>query len=171
MTEAPKTRLAAVMPAIIVGRNFVIGWAPPKRRCYKSQVRLYPRPFSGNFAVSGGLTKPNAHNYTHIQDKFRSLVSQGRNEPRAMLGRHCQDYPMYTIVAASQKGGSGKTTLSGHLAVEATRAGAGEIALIDTDPQGSLAAWWNARTAPTPRFVEARLPDLEEALPPLNRAA
>ena len=26
---------------------------------------------------------------------------------------------MYTIVAASQKGGSGKTTLSGHLAVEA----------------------------------------------------
>jgi chromosome partitioning protein len=30
---------------------------------------------------------------------------------------------MYTIVAASQKGGSGKTTLSGHLAVEASRAG------------------------------------------------
>ena len=26
---------------------------------------------------------------------------------------------MYTLVMASQKGGSGKTTLSGHLAVEA----------------------------------------------------
>ena len=52
---------------------------------------------------------------------------------------------MYTIVAASQKGGSGKTTLSGHLAVEATRAGNGEIALIDTDPQGSLTEWWDAR--------------------------
>ena len=77
---------------------------------------------------------------------------------------------MYTIVAASQKGGSGKTTLSGHLAVEAARAGTGEIALIDTDPQGSLAAWWNARTAPTPRFVKAGLPDLEEALAGLNRA-
>src|SRR6478752_1923091 len=77
---------------------------------------------------------------------------------------------MYTIVAASQKGGSGKTTLSGHLAVEAARAGTGEIALIDTDPQGSLAAWWNARTAPTPRFVKAGLPDLEEALAALDRA-
>jgi len=77
---------------------------------------------------------------------------------------------MYTIVAASQKGGSGKTTLSGHLAVEAARAGAGEIALIDTDPQGSLAHWWNARRAPTPHFVKAGLPDLERALAGLQQA-
>jgi len=77
---------------------------------------------------------------------------------------------MYTIVAASQKGGSGKTTLSGHLAVEAARAGAGEIALIDTDPQGSLAHWWNARRAPTPHFVKAGLPDLEQALAGLEQA-
>ena len=63
---------------------------------------------------------------------------------------------MYTIVAASQKGGSGKTTLSGHLAVEASRAGAGEIALIDTDPQGSLAAWWNARNSPQGRISSRR---------------
>ena len=76
---------------------------------------------------------------------------------------------MYTIVAASQKGGSGKTTLSGHLAVEASRAGAGEIALIDTDPQGSLAHWWNAREAPEPRFVKAGLPDLDQALEGLRR--
>jgi len=77
---------------------------------------------------------------------------------------------MYTIVAASQKGGSGKTTLSGHLAVEAARAGAGEIALIDTDPQGSLAHWWNARRAPTPHFIRAGLPDLEAALAGLEQA-
>ena len=77
---------------------------------------------------------------------------------------------MYTIVCASQKGGSGKTTLSGHLAVEASRAGAGEIALIDTDPQGSLAAWWNARQAPTPHFVKAGIADLEEALLGLHQA-
>jgi len=76
---------------------------------------------------------------------------------------------MYTIVAASQKGGSGKTTLSGHLAVEASRAGQGEIALIDTDPQGSLAHWWNARQAPEPRFVKAGLPDLDHALEGLRR--
>ena len=77
---------------------------------------------------------------------------------------------MYTIVAASQKGGSGKTTLSGHLAVEAARSGAGEIALIDTDPQGSLAAWWNAREAPTPHFVKAGMADLEDALAGLHQA-
>lgn len=76
---------------------------------------------------------------------------------------------MYTIVAASQKGGSGKTTLSGHLAVEAQRSGAGAIALIDTDPQGSLAHWWNARQAPEPHFVKAGMPDLEETLAGLAR--
>lgn len=76
---------------------------------------------------------------------------------------------MYTIVAASQKGGSGKTTLSGHLAVEAVRQGAGEIALIDTDPQGSLAHWWNTRQAPAPHFVRAGLPDLENVLAELDR--
>jgi chromosome partitioning protein len=77
---------------------------------------------------------------------------------------------MYTIVAASQKGGSGKTTLSGHLAVEASRSGAGEIALIDTDPQGSLAHWWNARQAPAPHFVKAGLLELDEALANLARS-
>lgn len=76
---------------------------------------------------------------------------------------------MYTIVAASQKGGSGKTTMSGHLAVEAVRQGAGDIALIDTDPQGSLAHWWNVRQAPQPHFVKAGLPDLENALAELDR--
>jgi chromosome partitioning protein len=77
---------------------------------------------------------------------------------------------VYTIVAASQKGGSGKTTLSGHLAVEACRAGAGPVALIDTDPQGSLAHWWNARKAPEPHFVKVGLPDLSTALTELGRA-
>src|SRR6201999_2216401 len=77
---------------------------------------------------------------------------------------HKAPQAMYTIVCASQKGGSGKTTLSGHLAVEAHRAGAGDISLIDTDPQGSLAAWWNVREASQPQFVKAGLPDLEQAL-------
>jgi chromosome partitioning protein len=77
---------------------------------------------------------------------------------------------MYTIVAASQKGGSGKTTWSGHLAVEAQRAGAGAVALIDTDPQGSLALWWNARQAPEPHFVRAGVMDLEAALAELEQA-
>ena len=45
---------------------------------------------------------------------------------------------MQIIGIASQKGGSGKTTLAGHLAVQAEQAGASPVALIDTDPQGSL---------------------------------
>lgn len=59
------------------------------------------------------------------------------------------------IVFASQKGGSGKTTLAGHVAVEAERQGAGPVALIDTDPQGSLAKWWNVRRNPAPVFIQS----------------
>ena len=70
-------------------------------------------------------------------------------------------HQMQVIVLASQKGGSGKTTLAGHLAVEAERAGAGPVALIDTDPQGSLAKWWNARAADTPAFAQVTIADLE----------
>ncbi len=62
---------------------------------------------------------------------------------------------MYVIAVASQKGGSGKTTLAGHLAVQADRTGFGPVALVDTDPQGSLSEWWNARAAETPLFARA----------------
>jgi len=68
---------------------------------------------------------------------------------------------MRVIAVASQKGGSGKTTIAGHIAVEAERAGAGTIALIDTDPQGSLAEWWNERESPTPVFVHTSIDRLE----------
>jgi chromosome partitioning protein len=57
---------------------------------------------------------------------------------------------MYVIVLASQKGGAGKTTLAAHLAVAAEAAGDGPAVLIDTDPQGSLSAWWNVRKAEVP---------------------
>lgn len=71
---------------------------------------------------------------------------------------------MRIIAFASQKGGVGKTTLAGHLAVEAERQGAGPVALLDTDPQGSLAAWWNIRTAETPLFVSVSISDLADQL-------
>jgi chromosome partitioning protein len=60
---------------------------------------------------------------------------------------------MRILTIASQKGGAGKTTLTAHLAVEAGRAGAGPVAVVDTDPQGSLSAWWNTRQADTPLFA------------------
>ncbi len=77
---------------------------------------------------------------------------------------------MRVIAVASQKGGSGKTTLSGHLAVQAEAAGHGPVALIDTDPQGSLAAWWNARAADTPAFARTTLADLPDDLEALRAA-
>ena len=67
---------------------------------------------------------------------------------------------MYVLVLASQKGGAGKTTLSRHLAVEAERAGEGPVVLIDADPQGGLAGWWNRRQAESPVFFASRLEDL-----------
>ena len=61
---------------------------------------------------------------------------------------------MRVLAMASQKGGSGKTTLSGHLAVQAQRAGAGPVVLIDIDPQGSLSDWWNERQTEYPAFAQ-----------------
>ncbi|MCH8197907.1 MAG: ParA family protein [Proteobacteria bacterium] len=67
---------------------------------------------------------------------------------------------MRVMIFASQKGGSGKTTLAGHVAVQAERAGAGPVALVDTDPQGSLSEWWNLRQAERPYFVGTNFPRL-----------
>lgn len=69
---------------------------------------------------------------------------------------------MKVLVVASQKGGSGKTTLAGHLAVQAELSGAGPVGLVDVDPQGSLADWWNERAAPNPFFIQTAVPRLAE---------
>jgi len=61
---------------------------------------------------------------------------------------------MRVLAFASQKGGSGKTTLTGHIAVQAERAGHGPVVLIDIDPQGSLTDWWNERTDEEPAFAQ-----------------
>ena len=71
---------------------------------------------------------------------------------------------MYILVLASQKGGAGKTTLSRHLAVQADRAGEGPVVLIDADPQGGLAGWWNRRQANSPVFFASNLDDLPRHL-------
>ncbi len=76
---------------------------------------------------------------------------------------------MQVVALASRKGGSGKTTLAGHLAVEAERRDAGPVALIDVDPQGSLADWWNARRAETPLFVRTAFPSFSRDLDRLRQ--
>lgn len=75
---------------------------------------------------------------------------------------------MHVIVIASQKGGVGKTTLAGHLGVMAVRHGDGPVALLDVDPQGSLAEWWNVRAAEQPFFIKAQVAQLPKLLPGLK---
>jgi chromosome partitioning protein len=76
---------------------------------------------------------------------------------------------MEILTVASQKGGAGKTTLSAHLAVEAERTGAGPVAVVDIDPQGSLADWWNQRAAETPLFAAVDVTRLAEHMTTLQR--
>jgi len=71
---------------------------------------------------------------------------------------------MRTIVVASQKGGVGKTTIAGHLGVMAEQSKEGPVALIDTDPQGSLASWWNERSNEAPLFARVEIDKLTEHL-------
>jgi chromosome partitioning protein len=61
---------------------------------------------------------------------------------------------MHVIAIANRKSGAGKTPLASHLAVEAETSGGGPVALIDTDPQGGLAGWWNARSGDTPHWID-----------------
>ena len=75
---------------------------------------------------------------------------------------------MWVISMSSTKGGGGKTTFAAHLAVEAVKHGS--VAIIDTDPQASLAAWWNLREAETPAFVQTTLKGLPAQLKALRDA-
>ena len=57
------------------------------------------------------------------------------------------------ITIAQQKGGAGKTTLAAHLAIAWVGQGH-SVALVDIDPQGSLAAWHASRAE---RFGDGKL--------------
>jgi chromosome partitioning protein len=58
-----------------------------------------------------------------------------------------------TIAVASTKGGSGKSSITAALAVQAAKEGA-RVAILDWEPQGSLTLWWMMRGKPdNPRLV------------------
>lgn len=74
---------------------------------------------------------------------------------------------MKTLVIASQKGGSGKTMLAAHLAVEAERAG-DTVWLIDTDRQATLSLWHERRAEETPQRLDVPFTRIREGLAKLS---
>lgn len=72
------------------------------------------------------------------------------------------------IVVVNQKGGVGKTTLCAHLGVVAQTSGL-QVALVDCDPQGSLAAWYNNRKADTPILAAATVATLKDDIEQLRK--
>ena len=73
---------------------------------------------------------------------------------------------MRTVAMVTQKGGSGKTTLTACLAVAAQEAGE-RVFLIDMDPQKSLTKWChrrNDKTLPVEAVSAGKLPDALAAL-------
>src|ERR1700730_18568925 len=80
---------------------------------------------------------------------------------------------MKTIVIANQKGGSGKSTITVHLAAAAELAGDGPVVISDTDPQGTASDWFNQRKkagVDTPRYSALSLSDLSGRVEDLGRA-
>ena len=80
---------------------------------------------------------------------------------------------MKTIVIANQKGGSGKSTVTVHLAAAAEHAGDGPVILSDTDPQGTAADWFNQRKKAgidTPRYSPLTLAEIDDKLAVMAKA-
>lgn len=71
-----------------------------------------------------------------------------------------------TIAFLARKGGVGKSTLAMHLAVLAQEQGRRPL-LIDTDPQGTITAWFRRREQETPTVLQC---DVREAQAYLQRA-
>ena len=67
---------------------------------------------------------------------------------------------MRVLAFASQKSGAGKTTLAGHMAVLAQQGGMSSVALIDIDPEASLADWCVQRTELPVNYARATQADL-----------
>lgn len=74
---------------------------------------------------------------------------------------------MKTLALASLKGGTGKSTLAAHLAVQASATGE-SVVVLDLDAQASLAEWFNAREAGTPAYARATLDGIAQTAAALD---
>jgi len=70
---------------------------------------------------------------------------------------------VFVCACVSQKGGSGKTTVSLHLAVAAYAAGY-EAVIVDLDPQGTAEAWGGWRKEKPPLVISAKAGNLARTL-------
>jgi chromosome partitioning protein len=66
---------------------------------------------------------------------------------RKMRDADAMKHTPITIAVASTKGGSGKSSITAALAVQAAKEG-GRVAMLDWEPQGSLTLWWLMRGKP-----------------------
>jgi chromosome partitioning protein len=62
---------------------------------------------------------------------------------------------MQVISLLSRKGGSGKTTLAVHWAVEAGLGGKKRVVLVDMDAQQSCSSWFAKRAVETPLLIQS----------------
>jgi chromosome partitioning protein len=71
---------------------------------------------------------------------------------------------MYVLALVTQKGGSGKSTLAVGLAVAAMEHGE-RVAVLEADPQGTIAKWKERRAGSFPRVERISQPgDIDQAL-------
>lgn len=74
---------------------------------------------------------------------------------------------MNVISFVTQKGGTGKSTLAVSFAVAAETSGE-RVCILDLDPQGTTASWYDTRTAETPAVLNhnqaAKLTDILDSL-------
>jgi len=101
--------------------------------------------FKRNTGSVPGEQSETKHQMLSGEEKLGRLVDRLGTGPGNANAHASGSGPTHVIVVASQKGGVGKTTIAAHLAVQASMAGRGPAVLVDTDPQGSLREWWDAR--------------------------
>ncbi len=73
---------------------------------------------------------------------------------------------MRVLAFASQKAGAGKTTLAGHIAVQAQKSGS--VAVIDVDPEAHLADWCAKRADQPLRHIHATQVELLQKIEALR---
>ncbi|WP_158920902.1 ParA family protein [Acidisphaera sp. S103] len=122
---------------------------------------FYSRPFNAALEKGDNSRKRELH----FSLFHNSLFLEKRNYVNLSF--------MKTIIIANQKGGSGKSTITVHLAAAAEAAGNGPVVISDTDPQGTAADWFNQRKKAgieTPRYSALTLSDLSGRVSALNEA-